>query len=498
MSGILVGRRTLLLQQATEHPEPIASASMRERTPAGSTWTGLGRRRRPSNVSSWLEAADSLELLGRDGLLAGGYPGVAGREHDAERRLRAFADHDVTVFVDLTHPADGLEPYEGLLAPPALIPIRSWTWERRRSRTCRGSSTTSTPRWRTAHGLRPLLGRHRPDGDGGRLLADAPRPRRGRPDPPDREASSRRRGRVDALAGDLGPARDGDGWKRGRRRPSSSVRAATCVARDSAWHGEAHWRCVAATGLELGSKHDGVDRALVFCFGLLHDTRRENEAYDPGHGHRAAAFATELRAEGCWSSTSRGSRRSSRRCASTRTAGSGRPDDRSVLGRRPAPPAARLDRAGSPAALDPRRSGQSRSRLPRCCCARSARRTGRRWLRRSAARVPPRGARRRRIGVIERRHRIDTKTARDTSRVPGIVVVMDDRSCDDASRGSTRRAQRTWPGLGDPPGWIALPVGRAETGPSIASSCVQSGRPAASSGARRSSTRATSRRCGAS
>ena len=68
--------------------------------------------------------------------------------------------------------------------------------------------------------------------------------------------------------------------------------------RDSAWHGEAHWRCVAATGHALGADHDRVDPSLVFCFGLLHDTRRENEAYDPGHGHRAAAFADELRAEG--------------------------------------------------------------------------------------------------------------------------------------------------------------------------------------------------------
>lgn len=68
--------------------------------------------------------------------------------------------------------------------------------------------------------------------------------------------------------------------------------------RDSEWHGEAHWRCVAATGLALGGTVDGVDRALVFCFGLLHDTRRENEAYDPDHGPRAARFAAELRAEG--------------------------------------------------------------------------------------------------------------------------------------------------------------------------------------------------------
>jgi len=68
--------------------------------------------------------------------------------------------------------------------------------------------------------------------------------------------------------------------------------------RDSPWHGEAHWRCVAATGLELAAALDGTDPAVVFCFGLLHDTRRENETYDPGHGPRAEAFARELRAEG--------------------------------------------------------------------------------------------------------------------------------------------------------------------------------------------------------
>jgi uncharacterized protein len=71
--------------------------------------------------------------------------------------------------------------------------------------------------------------------------------------------------------------------------------------RDSEWHGESHWRCVTATGLELASTTGDVDRALVFCFGLIHDTRRENEAIDPGHGARAAAFAAELRAEGALS-----------------------------------------------------------------------------------------------------------------------------------------------------------------------------------------------------
>ena len=49
-----------------------------------------------------------------DGLLAGEYPGSADPDQ-AARRLRAFAEHGVTLFVDLTHPGDPLEPYDALL-----------------------------------------------------------------------------------------------------------------------------------------------------------------------------------------------------------------------------------------------------------------------------------------------------------------------------------------------------------------------------------------------
>ncbi len=68
-------------------------------------------------------------------------------------------------------------------------------------------------------------------------------------------------------------------------------------ARDSHVHGETHWRCVTGSGLAL-STETGADAEVVFLFGLLHDTRRENDVVDPGHGPRAAGFARELHAEG--------------------------------------------------------------------------------------------------------------------------------------------------------------------------------------------------------
>jgi uncharacterized protein len=72
----------------------------------------------------------------------------------------------------------------------------------------------------------------------------------------------------------------------------------TAWRRDSPWHGDEHWRCVTATGLALAPSVGEVDVTLVFCFGLLHDTRRLTESVDPEHGERAASFAAELREEG--------------------------------------------------------------------------------------------------------------------------------------------------------------------------------------------------------
>ena len=81
-----------------------------------------------------------------------------------------------------------------------------------------------------------------------------------------------------------------------------SALVATALARawraDSTLHGDEHWRCVAATGLALAAWVADADRILVFCFGLLHDTRRLTDDADPEHGARAAAFAEELQREG--------------------------------------------------------------------------------------------------------------------------------------------------------------------------------------------------------
>jgi hypothetical protein len=63
-----------------------------------------------------LPLSDSYRVA--DGLLAGAYPG-SDDPAEAVRRLRAFREHGVTLYVDLTHPADSLAAYERLVAPSA-------------------------------------------------------------------------------------------------------------------------------------------------------------------------------------------------------------------------------------------------------------------------------------------------------------------------------------------------------------------------------------------
>lgn len=62
-------------------------------------------------------------------------------------------------------------------------------------------------------------------------------------------------------------------------------------------HGVAHWARVAANGRVL-AEHTGADPGVVELFAWLHDSCRLDDARDPDHGPRAAAWAHELR--GTW------------------------------------------------------------------------------------------------------------------------------------------------------------------------------------------------------
>jgi uncharacterized protein len=58
-------------------------------------------------------------------------------------------------------------------------------------------------------------------------------------------------------------------------------------------HGPSHWARVRKHGLTVGGAV-GADLLVVELFAFLHDSQRENEYSDPGHGARAAAYAQSL------------------------------------------------------------------------------------------------------------------------------------------------------------------------------------------------------------
>ena len=58
-------------------------------------------------------------------------------------------------------------------------------------------------------------------------------------------------------------------------------------------HGLPHWARVLETGLRLAAE-TGADPQVVALFALFHDSRRENEGWDDGHGLRGAEFAASL------------------------------------------------------------------------------------------------------------------------------------------------------------------------------------------------------------
>ena len=58
-------------------------------------------------------------------------------------------------------------------------------------------------------------------------------------------------------------------------------------------HGSSHWARVRKHGLTVGGAV-GADLLVVELFAFLHDSQRENEYIDPGHGGRAAAYSQGL------------------------------------------------------------------------------------------------------------------------------------------------------------------------------------------------------------
>lgn len=55
-------------------------------------------------------------------------------------------------------------------------------------------------------------------------------------------------------------------------------------------HSSRHWFKVAQLGVIL-AESSGADPVVPLLFGFYHDCRRENDGFDPEHGHRAAVLA---------------------------------------------------------------------------------------------------------------------------------------------------------------------------------------------------------------
>ena len=58
-------------------------------------------------------------------------------------------------------------------------------------------------------------------------------------------------------------------------------------------HGPDHWRRVERNGILLATR-TGADLEVVRLFALFHDSRRENDNFDPEHGLRGGIHAEQL------------------------------------------------------------------------------------------------------------------------------------------------------------------------------------------------------------
>ncbi|MEA1910962.1 MAG: hypothetical protein U9N32_04685, partial [Spirochaetota bacterium] len=59
-------------------------------------------------------------------------------------------------------------------------------------------------------------------------------------------------------------------------------------------HGLSHWARVMENGLRL-AELNGADKEIIALFAIFHDSRRQNESKDDGHGKRGGDFAKTLR-----------------------------------------------------------------------------------------------------------------------------------------------------------------------------------------------------------
>lgn len=58
-------------------------------------------------------------------------------------------------------------------------------------------------------------------------------------------------------------------------------------------HGPEHWRRVQNNGLHIAQTNQ-ADPTVVKLFAVFHDSRRENDGYDPLHGQRGAELAISM------------------------------------------------------------------------------------------------------------------------------------------------------------------------------------------------------------
>jgi uncharacterized protein len=60
-------------------------------------------------------------------------------------------------------------------------------------------------------------------------------------------------------------------------------------------HGVGHWARVRENGLRIAASTPGVNIQVVELFAVFHDSRRQNEGWDHGHGRRGGKLARALR-----------------------------------------------------------------------------------------------------------------------------------------------------------------------------------------------------------